>query len=107
MQQKNGLIDVDTLYINVYKKDCRTNKEILPNNKNFVCFVDYNSTEKTVLKDGGLPKSTWNKLHHEVIGKFEIAWGEGHYYTRQATKIWRNTSCPCGSGKKYKRCCGN
>ena len=21
-------------------------------------------------------------------------------------KIPRNTSCPCGSGKKYKRCCG-
>lgn len=22
-------------------------------------------------------------------------------------KIGRNTSCPCGSGKKYKRCCGS
>jgi len=22
------------------------------------------------------------------------------------TKILRNDSCPCGSGKKYKRCCG-
>ena len=22
------------------------------------------------------------------------------------TKIGRNNSCPCGSGKKYKRCCG-
>ena len=21
-------------------------------------------------------------------------------------KISRNASCPCGSGKKYKRCCG-
>lgn len=21
-------------------------------------------------------------------------------------KIWRNDPCPCGSGKKYKRCCG-
>ncbi len=20
-------------------------------------------------------------------------------------KIWRNDPCPCGSGKKYKRCC--
>jgi hypothetical protein len=24
-----------------------------------------------------------------------------------ATKIGRNAPCPCGSGKKYKRCCGN
>jgi hypothetical protein len=22
-------------------------------------------------------------------------------------KIGRNQPCPCGSGKKYKRCCGN
>jgi len=25
---------------------------------------------------------------------------------RQADKIGRNDPCPCGSGKKYKKCCG-
>jgi preprotein translocase subunit SecA len=25
---------------------------------------------------------------------------------RQIEKIGRNTPCPCGSGKKYKKCCG-
>jgi uncharacterized protein len=25
---------------------------------------------------------------------------------RNAPKVGRNESCPCGSGKKYKRCCG-
>jgi preprotein translocase subunit SecA len=25
---------------------------------------------------------------------------------RQADKIGRNAPCPCGSGKKYKKCCG-
>ncbi len=25
---------------------------------------------------------------------------------RQVTKIGRNDTCPCGSGKKYKKCCG-
>jgi uncharacterized protein YecA (UPF0149 family) len=25
----------------------------------------------------------------------------------QATRIGRNESCPCGSGKKWKRCCGS
>ena len=25
---------------------------------------------------------------------------------RKATKVGRNDPCPCGSGKKYKRCCG-
>jgi preprotein translocase subunit SecA len=25
---------------------------------------------------------------------------------RQARKVGRNAPCPCGSGKKYKKCCG-
>ena len=25
---------------------------------------------------------------------------------RTTPKIGRNDSCPCGSGKKYKKCCG-
>ena len=26
--------------------------------------------------------------------------------TKAETKIGRNDPCPCGSGKKYKKCCG-
>jgi preprotein translocase subunit SecA len=26
---------------------------------------------------------------------------------RTAEKVGRNDPCPCGSGKKYKRCCGS
>ena len=25
---------------------------------------------------------------------------------RDASKVGRNDLCPCGSGKKYKKCCG-
>ncbi|HKL25871.1 MAG TPA: SEC-C metal-binding domain-containing protein [Desulfuromonadales bacterium] len=25
---------------------------------------------------------------------------------RRAEKIGRNDPCPCGSGRKYKKCCG-
>jgi len=25
---------------------------------------------------------------------------------RSGAKVWRNDPCPCGSGKKYKKCCG-
>ncbi|MDY6954197.1 MAG: SEC-C metal-binding domain-containing protein [Thermodesulfobacteriota bacterium] len=25
---------------------------------------------------------------------------------RKEKKIGRNAPCPCGSGKKYKKCCG-
>ncbi|MFL9936308.1 SEC-C metal-binding domain-containing protein [Paraburkholderia sp. RL18-103-BIB-C] len=24
----------------------------------------------------------------------------------QSEKVGRNDACPCGSGKKYKKCCG-
>ena len=27
-------------------------------------------------------------------------------YRRETPKIGRNDPCPCGSGKKYKKCCG-
>jgi preprotein translocase subunit SecA len=27
-------------------------------------------------------------------------------YKRQSEKVGRNAPCPCGSGKKYKKCCG-
>ena len=27
-------------------------------------------------------------------------------YKRATPKIGRNDKCPCGSGKKYKNCCG-
>ena len=27
--------------------------------------------------------------------------------TRKIEKVGRNDECPCGSGKKYKQCCGN
>jgi uncharacterized protein len=26
---------------------------------------------------------------------------------RNASKVGRNDPCPCGSGKKYKKCCGS
>lgn len=106
MKQKHGLMEADSLYINVYKKDYRRNKELIHNNENFVCFVDYNSVERTTLKSGGLPERIWNKLHHEKIGNLEIAWREGRYFTRNSIKINRNEPCPCGSGIKYKKCCG-
>jgi uncharacterized protein YecA (UPF0149 family) len=31
---------------------------------------------------------------------------KSHTIVRNEAKIGRNEPCPCGSGKKYKRCCG-
>ena len=35
-----------------------------------------------------------------------IADGSQQPYRRQTAKVGRNDPCPCGSGKKYKKCCG-
>ncbi|MBI9085109.1 MAG: YchJ family protein [Desulfobacterales bacterium] len=54
------------------------------------------------------------KSHHEIaeFRKFEEKW---YFYdgkapqieqvVRSAPKVGRNDPCPCGSGKKYKKCC--
>lgn len=53
-------------------------------------------------------------IHHE-IGGFKKINGEWFYsegmmrpttVVREGKKIGRNEPCPCGSGKKYKNCCG-
>ena len=104
--QKHGNMPADSIYLNVYKYDERKNKELLPKNENFVCFVDYNISGTTTLKDGGIFPRIWNKLFHETIGLLQIAWREKKNLTAHSIKIGRNDPCPCGSGKKYKNCCG-
>ena len=53
-------------------------------------------------------------VHHEVAG-FKKINGEWKYAAgnlitttvrREGKKVGRNEPCPCGSGKKYKNCCG-
>jgi preprotein translocase subunit SecA len=55
------------------------------------------------------------KSHAQVTrehrGQEQAGWssssGDGQGTTiRKAPKVGRNESCPCGSGKKYKKCCG-
>ena len=54
--------------------------------------------------------------HHELarFGKINGSWyfidgdtPRSQPVVRQAPKIGRNAPCPCGSGKKYKKCCGS
>ena len=61
-------------------------------------------------KEGGIVKP-----HHEIsrFSKLDDDWfyvdGElvtPQTATREHPKVGRNEPCPCGSGKKYKKCCG-
>jgi SEC-C motif-containing protein len=66
----------------------------------FVCLYEYEGEEKR---------------HHEVAdfsrvdGRWYFVEGEAvksRPFVREAPKVGRNDPCPCGSGKKHKRCCG-
>lgn len=55
-------------------------------------------------------------LEHHELAEFRKINGDWYFqdgqlvkqkpYIRAAAKIERNAPCPCGSGKKYKKCCG-
>ena len=40
----------------------------------------------------------WFFADGEIVGRAP--------YVRETPKVGRNEPCPCGSGKKYKKCCG-
>jgi len=45
---------------------------------------------------GGSSESPTEKAAEEYVGKTKT----------EKQKVGRNDPCPCGSGKKYKKCCG-
>ena len=55
------------------------------------------------------PDSFFSRDNYEAVDNdyFEEEFGEpGEPFVRAERKIGRNEICPCGSGKKYKHCCG-
>lgn len=56
------------------------------------------------------------RVNHHEIAEFTKEDGRWYFkdgnapkaeqFIRQGPKVGRNDPCPCGSGKKYKKCCG-
>ena len=56
------------------------------------------------------------KLEHHELAEFRKSNGIWYFfdgkmvsagqYRRETPKVGRNDPCPCGSGKKFKKCCG-
>lgn len=90
--------------------------------------TDWHSLEIRRTEDGGPQDETgWVEFvaryrkkgvlaqHHE-LAQFKKEEGQWFFYDghapqyeqviRQGTKVGRNDPCPCGSGKKHKKCCG-
>ena len=45
-------------------------------------------------------------IHNPVVEEMQQLPGKGTPIVRSEPKVGRNDPCPCGSGKKYKKCCG-
>jgi preprotein translocase subunit SecA len=75
---------------------------------------------KIHLEAGARARSVWNvsQTAHDQVGQFAMAERQraaaqapqGEQKVKQIKldqpKVGRNDPCPCGSGKKYKKCCG-
>jgi preprotein translocase subunit SecA len=75
---------------------------------------------KVRLEAGARARSVWtvSQTAHDEVGQFAIAEQQraaaqapqGEQKVKQirleGPKVGRNDPCPCGSGKKYKKCCG-
>jgi preprotein translocase subunit SecA len=75
---------------------------------------------KVRLEAGAQARSVWNvsQAAHDEVGQFAMAEQQraaaqapqGDVKVKQirleGPKVGRNDPCPCGSGKKYKKCCG-
>ena len=75
---------------------------------------------KVHLEAGARARSVWNvsATSHDEVGQFAMAERQraaaqapqGEVKVKQikldTPKVGRNDPCPCGSGKKYKKCCG-
>ena len=73
--------------------------------------IDKKKIRKTEKKNPGYIKSLMDSLDEDrVIQEFEFKpaykYVEKPQTVRGTKKIGRNEPCPCGSGKKYKKCCG-
>ena len=58
--------------------------------------------EKKQFQDAALSESTQEAAFYEG----QLPEQKADTYKREAPKVGRNDPCPCGSGKKYKKCCG-
>ncbi|MDR1160127.1 MAG: SEC-C domain-containing protein [Syntrophomonadaceae bacterium] len=48
----------------------------------------------------------WVKEHEKELKEEQASGGKVETVVKTAPEVGRNDACPCGSGKKYKKCCG-
>lgn len=60
------------------------------------------------LERTGDRRSAFECQYHQLreVAERSLAEAPSGSLTRSGPKVGRNQACPCGSGKKHKRCCG-
>jgi len=66
----------------------------------------FQSLPQEFVKSEAAPMSKIPTHQAQVREKFQEEQPAVEQYKRQEPKVGRNDPCPCGSGKKYKKCCG-
>lgn len=104
-----GIISAFILYIKFLHKN-----EHIDNNKFKEYIQIFNDFASYLLKDSG--KHSWKysfifdlsldiKVNQEIINSPDDDDFDDEDFIKAKKKIGRNEPCPCGSGKKYKKCC--
>ncbi|MEA3479780.1 MAG: SEC-C metal-binding domain-containing protein [Bacteroidota bacterium] len=88
----------ENMFRDTYNKSYGESKAILKNYFNDFIVPDRVQSEyKRAKKTEVNPKDTLGEIFYSGIDPYII----------EETDIGRNEPCPCGSGKKYKKCCGS
>ncbi|WP_261430118.1 SEC-C metal-binding domain-containing protein [Xiamenia xianingshaonis] len=107
MRVVHGEMAADCVYLNVYRDLRFRNRALLARNENFVCMVEYCPRPEFRLPDNN---NYIAYLYHNsewLDDELRILWRDRNHLTHtNKLKVGRNDLCPCGSGKKYKKCCG-
>ena len=106
---REGCLSFPNVYINTkrYKHFTIQNQRIRDNKLEEQTEYYYYSTDsKEVGNDGVIAIAVQHEINHfNGITIFDRKIDDISPVQRQAEKIGRNDKCPCGSGKKFKKCC--
>jgi preprotein translocase subunit SecA len=72
------------------------------------CYSAKELKEREKIRDSHLDICYDEYIDKDKHEEFELEDGKEEFietFVRSSKKIGRNDPCPCGSGKKYKRCC--
>ena len=64
-------------------------------------------TKSAKRQESNVEEATYSKLYKDIRTTSANASTKNATVSNAAAKIGRNDNCPCGSGKKYKKCHGN